>query len=189
MMTIIGALAFNFNVVMPLFVKRTLHGTDTTFTLLYSVISVGSLVGALHTARRTSTSVRQVVVAAGMFGVSLLALSLAPTLGVAVPIGILLGLTSIMFMTASTAIVQMRADPAMRGRVLALQAIVFLGTTPIGGPLLGWVCEAFGARAGLAVGGFACLAAAGFGHLSTRHDIPAEPAAEPSSSVGQLVTR
>lgn len=187
MMTIIGALAFNFNVVMPLFVKRSLHGTDTTFTVLYSVVSIGSLVGALHTARRTSTSVRQVVRASAMFGVSLLALSLAPTLGIALPLGVLLGFTSIMFMTASTAIVQMRADPAMRGRVLALQAIVFLGTTPIGGPLLGWVCEAFGARAGLVVGGAACLAAAAFGHVSTRRAATVGTAEAPQPSAGQLV--
>lgn len=189
MMTIIGALAFNFNVVMPLFVKRSLHGTDTTFTLLYSVVSIGSLVGALHTARKTSTSVRQVVRASALFGVSLLALSLAPTLGVALPLGMVLGFTSIMFMTASTAIVQMRADPAMRGRVLALQAIVFLGTTPIGGPLLGWVCEAFGARAGLVVGGVACLAAAAFGQLSTQRTVPAATAEVPQPSAGQLATR
>ena len=70
---------------------------------------------------------------------------------------------SIAFLTTSTAIVQVRADPAMRGRVLALQAIVFLGSTPIGGPILGVICEAFGARAGLVVGGLAGLAAAGLG--------------------------
>lgn len=188
MMTIIGALAFNFNTVMPLFVKRSLHGNDTTFTILYSVISVGSLVGALHTARKTTTSVHQVVIGAGLFGVSMLGLSLAPNLAIALPVGMLLGLTSIMFMTASTAIVQMRADPAMRGRVLALQAIVFLGTTPIGGPLLGWICETFGARVGLVVGGVACLAAAGFGHLSSRGK-PATAGDAPNVSMGQLVTR
>lgn len=188
MMTIIGALAFNFNVVMPLFVKRTLHGSDTTFTLLYSVVSVGSLIGALHTARKTSTSVRQVVVGAGTFGVSMLMLAAAPNLGVALPIAMLMGLTSIMFMTASTAIVQMRADPAMRGRVLALQAIVFLGTTPIGGPLLGWIIETFGARAGLAVGGVACLVAASFGELATRRAARARPPAIPQAA-GQLISR
>ena len=79
-----------------------------------------------------------------------------------------MGFGSILFMTASTAIVQMRADPAMRGRVLALQAIVFLGTTPIGGPILGWVCEQFGARAGFALGGAAGLAAAAWGWFATR---------------------
>ncbi len=168
MMTIIGALAFNFNVVMPLFVKRSLHGTDTTFTLIYSVVSIGSLVGALYTARRKETSVRHVVMAAGAFGVALLAFALSPGLAVAFPLAMLVGLSSIMFMTASTAIVQVRSDPAMRGRVLALQAIVFLGSTPIGGPLLGWICETFGARAGFLVGGLACLVAAAWGRVASR---------------------
>ncbi len=168
MMTIIGALAFNFNVVMPLFVKRSLHGTDTTFTLIYSVVSVGSLVGALYTARRKETSVRHVVMAAGAFGVALLAFAASPSLAVAFPLAMLVGLSSIMFMTASTAIVQVRSDPAMRGRVLALQAIVFLGSTPIGGPLLGWICETFGARAGFLVGGAACLVAAAWGRVASR---------------------
>ncbi len=187
MMTIIGALAFNFNVVMPLFVKRTLHGSDTTFTLLYSVVSVGSLIGALRTARKTSTSVRQVVLGAASFGIAMLLLAAAPTLGVALPIAALMGLTSITFMTASTAIVQMRADPAMRGRVLALQAIVFLGTTPIGGPLLGWIIEVFNARVGLAVGGVACLAAAVFGELATRRASHSAPPALPATP-GQLIS-
>ena len=60
-------------------------------------------------------------------------------------------------MTTSTAIVQMRAAPEYRGRVLALQAMVFLGSTPIGGPTVGWIIDAFGPRAGVAVGGLACL--------------------------------
>jgi MFS family permease len=71
-------------------------------------------------------------------------------------------------MTASTAIVQVRADPAMRGRVLALQAIVFLGSTPIGGPLLGAICDAWGPRSGLVVGGAAALGAAAFGSIAMR---------------------
>jgi hypothetical protein len=79
-----------------------------------------------------------------------------------------MGFMSILFMTASTAIVQIRAAPDMRGRVLALQAIVFLGSTPIGGPILGAVCEAFGARAGLALGGVASVVAAIYGSFASR---------------------
>ncbi len=168
MMAIVGTLAFNFTVVMPLFVKRSLHGTDTTFTLVYSVVSVGSLVAALITARRARTTTHHVVVGATGFGIALLAFAASPVLSVAFPMALLVGFTSILFMTASTAIVQVRSDPAMRGRVLALQAIVFLGTTPIGGPLLGWVCQQFGARVGFAVGGVACLVAAAWGHVASR---------------------
>jgi len=177
MMTIIGTLAFNFTVVMPLFVKRSLHGSDTTFTLVYSVVSIGSLAAALYTARRTRATVRHVTNGALGFGVALLAFAAAPNIAFAFPLGLGVGFSSILFMTASTAIVQLRADPAMRGRVLALQAIVFLGTTPIGGPILGWVCEHFGARTGFAVGGMAGLVAAAWGRFAMRQsNAPAVPA-------------
>jgi MFS family permease len=170
-------LAFNFTVVMPLFVKRSLHGSDTTFTLVYSVVSIGSLAAALYTARRTRATVRHVTNGALGFGVALLAFAAAPNIAFAFPLGLGVGFSSILFMTASTAIVQLRADPAMRGRVLALQAIVFLGTTPIGGPILGWVCEHFGARTGFAVGGMAGLVAAAWGRFAMRQsNAPAVPA-------------
>ena len=84
--------------------------------------------------------------------------------------GAVMGFTSILFMTASTAIVQLRADPMMRGRVLALQAIVFLGSTPIGGPIVGTLSERLGARYGLALGALATLGAAAYGLLTVRRD-------------------
>ena len=166
MMAIIGTLTFNFNVVMPLFVKTTLGGSDTTFTILFSVVSVGSLVGALLTARRKTIEVHDVVIGAALLRrrhARVLRLARAcwprsrsPSSSAS---------ASIVFMTASTAIVQVRSDPEMRGRVLALQAIVFLGSTPIGGPILGWICDQFGARAGFVVGGAAALGAAGWGFV------------------------
>ena len=167
-MALVGTLAFNFQVVMPLFVKRTFDGDDGRFTLLYSVISVGSLIGALATAHRKTVGVKHVLVTSALFGCSMLLLAASPSLAASYPLGLLLGVTSIAFMTSSTAIVQIRAEPAMRGRVLALQAMVFLGSTPIGGPMLGAICEAFGARAGLATGGVACLVAAAGGAVVVR---------------------
>jgi MFS family permease len=166
MMAVVGTLAFNFSVVMPLFVKKTLGGTDTTFTILYSIVSVGSLIGALLTARRKGIEINHVVVGAAMFGVAMLLFAVSPGLAAALPFAVLIGFTSIIFMTASTAIVQMRSSPEMRGRVLALQAIVFLGSTPIGGPLLGVICDTLGPRYGLALGGFGCLGAAAWGYVA-----------------------
>jgi len=168
MMAIVGTFAFNFQTVMPLLVKRTLHGDDTTFTLIYSVISVGSLIGALLSARRSTIEIRDIVRAALAFGVSMMLLALAPNVLAACLIGLLMGVGSITFMTTSTAIVQLRADPSMRGRVLALQAIVFLGSTPIGGPVLGWVCQQYGARTGVMVGGVSGVVAAFYGWRSFR---------------------
>ncbi len=168
MMAIIGTFTFNFNVVMPLLIKRSLHGDDRTFTLVYSVISIGSLAGALLSARRVSIEVRHVVVSAMAFGGAMLLLAVTPNLAITFPIGVLVGASSIAFMTSSTALVQMRADPAMRGRVLALQAIVFLGSTPIGGPILGAVCQVFGPRFGVLVGALAACAAGVYGWRATR---------------------
>ena len=89
-------------------------------------------------------------------------------------VGPLIGVASIAFMTASTALVQTEAAPEMRGRVLALQAMVFLGSTPIGGPILGWICERFGARYGVALGAVAALAAGVWGVLVARRSEPVE---------------
>ncbi len=168
MMAIIGALAFNFQVVLPVFVTHSLGTKVAMFPLLLSVISVGALAGALISARRTSISLRDVVITAIGFGVSMMVLAIAPNLAFALVAGMGMGFMSIAFMTAMTAIIQLRSEPAMRGRVLALQAMVFLGSTPIGGPILGVVCDRFGARVGLLVGGFACLAAAGWGAWAGR---------------------
>ncbi len=181
MMAIIGTFAFNFSVTVPLLVDGPLGGGTTTFTLLFSVLSIGSVVGALLTARRTVVTSRHLVVAAGGFGVAMLLLAAAPNLGLAFPAAILLGFGSIAFMTSCTAIVQLLAGPEYRGRVLAIQGMVFLGSTPIGGPLVGWISDVAGPRAGVAVGGIACLVAAVYGfkalHLEARpHRVaPAEP--------------
>ncbi|MGZ4761037.1 MAG: MFS transporter [Ilumatobacteraceae bacterium] len=168
MMAIVGTFAYNFQTVMPLLVKRTLHGDDRTFTLIYSVISVGSLFGALLSARRTSVSIRHIVLSCYGFGVAMFLLAITPNVPFTFPIGIFVGFASITFMTTSTAIVQLRADPAMRGRVLALQAIVFLGSTPIGGPILGWVCQHFGARIGVVIGGASAIVAGFYGMRAVR---------------------
>ena len=168
MMALIGTLAFNFQTVLPLFTTRDLEGTDVTFTWLLSVMSLGSLTGALASARRTSIDVRIVSRNALVFGIGLALLTFAPNQPSAFAVGFLLGLGSIMFMTAATAISQLAADPSMRGRVLALQAIVFLGSTPIGGPIVGAISESFGARYGIAIGAVATLAASGYGYFTVR---------------------
>jgi MFS family permease len=163
MLAVIGTLAFNFQVVFPLLVTRTFDGNEATFTILFSVISLGSLVGALATARRTTIAIRDVVLAAGAFGVSMSVFAFAPGLAWTFPLGLVVGATSVWLLTTSTAILQVNAAPDMRGRILALQSIVFLGTTPIGGPLLGWFSDAVTPRAAILLGGLASCAAAVWG--------------------------
>ncbi len=182
MMALIGTFAFNFSVTVPLLVDGPLGGDTTTFTLLFSVLSLGSLIGALLTARRTEVTGRQLVASAAAFGLTMFLLAAAPGLTTAFPAAVLLGLASISFMTSSTAIVQVLAGPEYRGRVLAIQSMVFLGSTPIGGPLVGWISDVGGPRAGVAVGGLACLAAAVYGakalgiDLRTKAETPVDEA-------------
>ena len=163
MMAFVGTLSYNFQTVFPLLVTRNLGGTDTTFTLLFSVVSVGALVGALRTARRRSIDVRAVALASLNYGFAMALMTIAPNQGLAFVVGLYLGMASITFLVASTAIVQIESAPEMRGRVLALQAMLFLGSTPIGAPIVGWVSQEFGARYGVALGAAAALSAGSWG--------------------------
>jgi predicted MFS family arabinose efflux permease len=168
MMAVIGTLAFNFQTVLPLFATRDLGGSTVTFTLLMSVLSAGSLVGALATARRRTIGMYTVSVAAIAFGAAMAVLAAAPNRPVAFAAGLFVGLSSISFMTASTAIVQMTSTPSMRGRILALQSMVLLGSTPIGGPIVGVIAQRYGARYSIALGAIATLAAGCFGVAKVR---------------------
>ena len=123
MMALIGTFAFNFSVTMPLLIEGPLGGGTSSFTTLFSIVSLGSLLGALATARRASVDGHHVVVGATGFGLSLAALAVAPNLAAAFVVAPVLGVTSILFLTSSTATVQLLADPVYRGRVLAIQAI------------------------------------------------------------------
>src|SRR5262249_37429845 len=105
MMAIVGTLSYNFQTVFPLFATRDLGGTDTTFTLLFSVVSIGALIGALWTARRKSIEIRTVALASLSYGVAMGLMALAPGTVVAFAVGLLVGISSIAFLTASTAIV------------------------------------------------------------------------------------
>ena len=168
MLLVIGTLGYNLNVELPLFVERSLHDGDSAFTFLYTIFSVGALASALVVANRQLVHLRNVLIGAGSFGVVLLLLSVTPALGVAVPVLLALGVTSILYFTATTAIVQVDADPSLHGRILALQTVLLVGTAPIGGPIDGAIADVFGARAPLLVGGIAALAAAAWGLFAAR---------------------
>jgi MFS family permease len=185
--TIVGTLSYNFQVVMPLLVTRTFGGTDATFTLLFSVLSVGSLIGAIATARRRVVGVMHVILASVGIGVALLVMAVSPTLGFAFGAAVLVGLATMVFMISWTSIVQLRADPTMRGRVLALQSMVFLGSTPIGGPIVGAVCDAFGPRAGLLLGSAAGFVGAAWGWFALwRRRLAAARSASPGEGTDRV---
>jgi MFS family permease len=188
MMAVVGTLSYNFQTIFPVFARRDLHGTTTTYTLLFAIISVGALIGALRTARRRTTSIRAVALASLGYGVAMTLMAFAPNRWVAYAFGVFLGVTSIAFLTSSTAIVQMRSAPEMRGRVLALQAMLFLGSTPIGGPVVGWISQEWGARYAIGLGAVAALGAGVWGLARARRATLEESAGDPTPLLGVNAT-
>jgi MFS family permease len=182
LVAVIGTLTFEYQVSLPLLAERTFQGTATTFTLLFSTMSIGSVGGALTVARRKHIDLSFLVRAGGWLAIASVALALAPTLAVAVVASLAVGFASIALISGSNAVVQIDADPAMRGRVLALLSVVFLGSTPIGGPIIGWVSEVLDPRAGVLVGGIAAAAAVAWTVRQMRRFDTADRLAEPVES-------
>ena len=168
MLLIVGIISYNFTVVFPLFVEKGLHGGDGTYTLVYSSFSGGALVGALVVARRSTVTIRTVALSAACLGVAMLALSTVPDIAVAFVVAAVVGAASVSYLIATTAIAQIRTEQHMIGRFLAIQTVLLVGTTPIGGPILGAISDAVGARAPVLIGGVGALVAAAFGLLALR---------------------
>jgi MFS family permease len=160
MMALVGTLSFNFQVLLPLFASFTWHRTASTYALLTTSMAVGSVIGALLAGARGRVSPALLIAASFMFGVLLLAAAAAPTLPLQAAALVPLGVVSVTFAAGVNSALQLAVDPLMRGRVMALYSVVFVGSTPIGAPFVGWLAEAFGPRAGLVVGAAAALIAA-----------------------------
>ncbi|WP_405624517.1 MULTISPECIES: MFS transporter [unclassified Streptomyces] len=156
----IGTFGFNFPVYLSAFADDVFHAGAGSYSLFNTLMAVGSLAGALLAARRGTARMRVMIAAALAFGALELVAAAAPSLWLfallMVPIG-MFGMT--VNVTANTS-VQMATDPAMRGRVLALYMMVFMGGTPIGAPIAGWITDVYGVRAGMAVGGAIAAGAA-----------------------------
>ncbi|MFD8815124.1 MFS transporter [Streptomyces sp. NPDC059627] len=156
----IGTFGFNFPVYLSAFADDVFHAGAGSYSLFNTLMAVGSLAGALLAARRGTAKLRVMLAAAVAFGGLELVAAAAPSLWLfsllMVPIG-MFGMT--VNVTANTT-VQMGTDPAMRGRVMSLYMMVFMGGSPIGAPIAGWITDAYGVRAGLAVGGAIAAAAA-----------------------------
>lgn len=168
MLLVIGTVSYNFTVVFPLFVERGLHGSDTAFGLVYATFSAGSVLGTLAVARRVQIRLQTIVIGAALFGLTLVALWLAPNLALTYPVVAAVGGASVSYMTATTALAQIRSDRGMVGRVLAIQTVLLIGTTPVGGPILGVLADTAGPRTPVLAGAVAALAAAAFGLVAGR---------------------
>lgn len=170
MMAIIGTLTYEFQVILPLFATFTFHNQTTGYAILTSAMGIGAVIGGLSLGGRNKISSRMLISAAIFLGISLLSVSISPTLEIATLTMVFAGICSINFISLANTTLQLSSTHEMRGRVMSLWTMAFLGSTPIGGPIIGFVGEHFGARWGLAIGGLAAIAAGGFGILAQRRE-------------------
>lgn len=188
MLALMGCLAWEFQVVLPIVAKETFHGGSQVYGFMTAAMGVGAVTGGLYVAARGRTGMRALVTSSVVFGVAILAAALAPTLWLELLAMLLVGAASVSIMSKGNSTLQLAAAPEMRGRVMALWAVAFMGTTPIGGPIAGAICEQFGGRAGLLLGAGSCFAAALLGWLLIRRAArrgkdPVAEALQPAPSV------
>ena len=177
LMALVGTLGFNFQVVLPLLARFSFDGGAMVYGALVSAMAVGSIAGALITGHRGRTGPRLIAGAALAFGVSAVLAAAMPTLILEIPLLVLLGAAAVTFAATINSTLQLAVAPEMRGRVMALYSVVFLGSTPIGAPLVGWLSEAYDPRVALLLAGVGGLLAAWIAHASLARLGEREPAA------------
>ena len=163
MMAIVGMFSYEFNVSLPLFARFTFQSDAVGYAGLTTAMGIGSVIGGLYTATRRTVTVRMLIRAACLFGLVILLTAIAPTLWLAMLGMVLVGIFSINFLSLGNVTLQLGSTAQMRGRVMGLWAVAMLGTTPIGGPIIGGIGQHAGPRWCLAAGGFAALAAGALG--------------------------
>jgi MFS family permease len=168
MITVVGTLAWEFQVSLPLLARFTFHGSAATYGTMLAFMGAGAVVGGLVTARRARISAVGLGRSSFGWGLAILAASIAPNLAAEYGLLLLVGYGSISFNSLAKTTLQLAAVPSMRGRVMALWSVAWLGSTPVGGPIVGWIGQTFGARWSLVVGGLATVAAGLLGYASLR---------------------
>jgi MFS family permease len=184
MMALVGTLAYEFQVTLPVMARRGLGVGAAGYGAMTASMGFGAVAGGLLVAAKGRTGLRPLVLAAGAFALVLLLAALAPTLGVAMLALALAGWASISFMATGNSTLQLAAAPSMRGRVMSLWFVAFQGSTPIGGPIVGWLMAQTGPRAGLGAGALTCALVALLGWAALRRGITLMPRPEASVADG-----
>ena len=177
----VGTFGLNFQLTIASMVTVEFGLGAAAFGVASTVLAVGSLAGSLAAARRGAPRVRLVVLAALAFGAAAVTVSLMPTYLAFVLALPLVGVGALTLINAAQSFLQLNSEPELRGRVLGIYTLLFMGGTPLGSPLVGWVAETFGPRWSIALGGIvsalAALAVAGIrlrqGGLAVRAHWPA----------------
>jgi MFS family permease len=159
MVAIMGTLTYEFQINLPLIAKYTFKGGADSYALLNSAMGIGAVLGGLATASRKKTTARYIIRTAFAFGTAIILVALSPSFHIALFAMIIVGAFSIIFTSLGDTLMQLESDPNMRSRVGALWSVAFLGSTPIGGPTIGWIGEYAGPRWSLTVSGLAAIIA------------------------------
>jgi MFS family permease len=168
MTVVIGMLAYENQISLPLFAKYTFDREATGYGILSSVMGVGSVIGGLLIARFGRATHKRLGFAAAFLGGSMLLAAVMPTFWTMSAALLLVGAGSVAFITMNSATLQLTSPVEVRGRVMALYITAIIGTTPIGGPIIGWIGQQIDPRATYITGGLACLLTAAFAWPSLR---------------------
>jgi len=171
MMALVGTFTFEFQVSLPLIAQYTFKGDASSYAFLSGALGIGAVFGGLAIAGQKRTSPPMMIGIGFLFGFAVLGAAFMPTLVLSGAALVFAGVCSIYFTSLGNSILQLGSSPQMRGRVMSFWSIAFLGSTTIGGPVVGWFAEVAGPRWGLALGGIAALLAAGVGVISLRRPI------------------
>jgi MFS family permease len=182
MMAIVGCLAYEFQVTLPVMATGAFHGGSQTYGFMTAAMGVGAVVGGLYAAGRGKTGLASLTRSSIVFTVVIAAAAVAPNLTLELVALAAVGAASVTFLSKGNSTLQLAAAPQMRGRVMALWAVAFLGSTPLGGPAAGAVSQYVGPRWGLGLGAVACAVAAGLGGLVLRRVRATEAARRPAES-------
>jgi len=169
MMGIVGMLTFEFSVSLPLIAQFTFKGDASSYAFLTASLGFGAAVGGIFFAGRKRITPSKMVIAALLFGLAVLAAACMPSLLLCGLALVLVGAASINFSTLGNTALQLESSPEMRGRVMSWWSVVWVGSSTIGGPVVGWFGEVAGARWSLVLGGLAALLAAGLGAYTLRN--------------------
>ena len=170
MMAVIGTFAYEFQISLPILAQQTFHGDAASYAVLMSALGVGSVIGGLFSAGRHKIAPHHLIIFAVLFGASMIATSLMPTLTLATASMLVVGFFSINVTSLGNTMLQLESAPEMRGRVMSLWGVAMIGSTPIGGPVIGLIGEYMGGRWSVAAGGIAAVATAAVAALTLLKD-------------------
>lgn len=181
MMAVVGTFSYEFQVSLPLIAAKTFHAGARGYSTFMITMGLGSIVGGLLVASRKYVSARALILVAAALGVTMLVSALSPSLALAAILFVPVGFATVAFSAMTNSSLQINADASMRGRVMSLWTVAYLGSTPIGGPIVGWIGDHFGARWSIIVGSLAALVAASLGLAIVRRAARQQPVVAPET--------